>query len=176
MKRAELEIGKVYAYSRYGNPTAVYQIGGFIIDSLDPVRKYGRTGSTLPEVIGRYTDKDGKPMTEPDKTTTIALRKILGEYLPIKHDLELREKNQQIARLEKQIASKEMERLIEDKHELITKYLGVSKYSLKNLYNGKVEIELNINQFKSLAIALSNLKWYEDKAEADRKAREEVAA
>lgn len=177
MKRAELEVGKVYAYSRYANPTATYQIGGFIIDSLEPVRKYGKTGPTIPEVTGRYTDKDGNPTAEPDRTTTIALRRLIGDYLVTKHSLELAEKNREIARLEKTIKSKEVQQIIDERHELFTERLGINKYNLSNRYNGKVEIELTLDQFKSLAVALANLKWYERqaelRAEEERKAREE---
>lgn len=170
MKRAELEIGKVYAYSRYANPTKPYQIGGFIIDSLEPVLKYGNRGSTLPEVRGRYTDKYGNP-TEGDKPTTMALRRIIGDYLTIKHDLELTEKNREIAQLKKSIRTKEVTELIEKNHQLYKRNTsdsydsehktGISFYRLNNRYDGTVNIELNLDQFKNLTHRLNRLELLE---------------
>lgn len=174
MKRSELEIGKVYAYSRTTDPSNIYQIDGFIIDSLDTQKDW--RGRPTQEVKGRFTDKDGNPKDSP---ATAPLRRLIGEYLPIKHDLEIREKNKQIAQLNKQIASTQISGLIEKHHELITKRMDINYYDIRNQYDGRATITLNADQLQKLIWAFQSLNRHEEHAQAReterlRKAYEET--
>lgn len=161
MKRSELEIGKVYAYSRYANPTSAYEIDGFIIDSLDLQKDW--RGRPTQEVKGRFTDKDGNPKDSP---ATAPLRRLIGEYLPLKHDLELRAKNKEIARLNREIASTKVEGLITKYGEVITSRLDIQTYDIRNQYDGRATITLNADQFQKLVWTFQALDRHEEYAQA----------
>jgi len=161
MKRSELEVGKVYAYSRYANPTSVYQIDGFMVDSLE-VRKDWR-GNTIQEVKGRFTDQFGKP--KENGTTTAPLRRLIGDYLMMRHDLELRAKNKEIAQLKQQIESKKMNEIIDKHHELITTRLGIRQWDIRNQYDGRATITLDTDQMYKLVWAFQALKRHEEHAQ-----------
>jgi hypothetical protein len=161
MKRNELEIGKVYAYSRNQEPTSTYHISGFIVDSLEPVKDW--RGNTKPEVRGRFTDHNGNPKeTDP---TNAPLRRLIGDYLSTRHDLELREKNREIAQLNKQIESTKMLNLIERHHETVTKRLEMNRYDIYNNYDGKATITFNTKQFDRLISAFQALDRHERHAQ-----------
>lgn len=167
MKRSELEIGKVYAYSRSTNPTNLYEIEGFIVDSLDPTPDWrGRTNPQ--EITGRFTDTSGNPKPS---TTTANTRRLVGDYLTLKHDLEIRDKNKQIAQLNKQIASTQVEGLIKTHHELITNRLDINFYDIRNQYDGKATITLNADQFNKLIWAFQALNRHEDYAKEQERIR-----
>lgn len=166
MKRAELEIGKVYAYSRHSVPTSVYQIDGFIVDSLDAQKDW--RGNTIQEVKGRFTDRNGVPK---ESSATAPLRRLVGDYLLMKHDLEMREKNKEIAQLKKEIASKQMTELIDKHHELITNKLDIKKWDIHNNYDGRATITLDYDQFHRLVWAFQALNRHEEQARLDEQAR-----
>lgn len=160
MKRSELEIGKVYAYSRTAEPKSVYEIDGFIVDSLEFAKDW--RGKTIQEVKGRFTDKNGNPKESP---ATAPLRRLIGDYLPLKHDLELRAKNREIAQLKKEIESKKMAEVIDKHHELITTKLGINRYDIRNQYDGIVSITLNTDQLYKLVWAFQALARHEEHAQ-----------
>lgn len=166
MKRAELEIGKVYAYSRYSSPTSVYQIDGFIVDSLDAQKDW--RGNTIQEVKGRFTDRNGVPK---ESSATAPLRRLVGDYLLMKHDLEMREKNREIAQLNKQIASTQIEGLIKNHTELITKRIDIKSYDIRNNYDGKAVITLDAKQFQNLVWAFKRLERQDEQSRLDEQAR-----
>jgi len=169
MKRSELEIGKVYAYSRTTNPTSVYQIDGFIVDSLDFAKDW--RGNTIQEVKGRFTDRNGNPKESP---ATAPLRRLIGDYLYLKHDLELRAKNREIAQLKKEIESKKMSEVIDKHAELITTKLDINKYDIRNNYDGRATITLNTDQLYKLVWAFQALNRHEEhsqRLEAERLAK-----
>lgn len=170
MKRSELEVGKIYAYSRESNPKSLYQLDGFIVDSLEPQKDW--RGNTIQEVKGRFTDRNGVPKESP---ATAPLRRLIGDYLLMKHDLEIRAKNKEIADLNKRIKSKEMEELIESKHALITERLKVNRYDLRNNYDGRAVLTLEIEHLRNLCWDLERLARYEKQAELDEQARREKA-
>lgn len=160
MKRSELEIGKVYAYSRTAEPKSVYEIDGFIVDSLDFAKDW--RGKTIQEVKGRFTDKNGNPKESP---ATAPLRRLIGDYLSLKHDLEIRAKNREIARLNKQIASTRVEGLINKHHEVISSRIKIDRYDIRNNYDGKAVITLNADQLQSLVWAFQALDRHEEHAQ-----------
>ena len=167
MKRSELEIGKVYAYSRNNNPTSPYEIEGFIVDSLDPKPDWrGRTNPQ--EITGRFTDSNGNPK---QSTTTANTRRLVGDYLTIKHDLEIRQKNKEIARLNKEIASNKMSELIKTHQELITSRLDINFYDIRNQYDGRATITLTAPQFQKLIWAFQALNRHEDYAKEQERIR-----
>lgn len=161
MKRSELEIGKVYAYSRTADPKSLYEIDGFIIDSLDLQKDW--RGRPTQEVKGRFTDRNGTPKDSP---ATAPLRRLIGEYLPIKHDLEIRQKNREIARLNKQIASTQIEGLLTKHTELITSRIDISQFDIRNQYDGRATITLNADQLQKLIWAFQSLNRHEEYAQA----------
>lgn len=161
MKRSELEIGKVYAYSRTADPKSLYEIDGFIIDSLDLQKDW--RGRPTQEVKGRFTDRNGNPKDSP---VTAPLRRLIGEYLPIKHDLEIRQKNREIARLNKQIASTQIEGLLTKHTELITSRIDISQFDIRNQYDGRATITLNADQLQKLIWAFQSLNNHEEYAQA----------
>lgn len=171
MKRSELEIGKVYAYSRTTNPTSTYHVSGFIIDSLEVPQNW--RGNAKQEVRGRFTKDDGT--TNPDtQATSVNIRKLIGEYLPIRHNLEIREKNREIVRLNNQIASTQIEALIKANHELIEKRLGIKYYEIKSNYEGKATITVSAKQLQALTIDLRSLERYEEAERLEQQKRYEA--
>jgi hypothetical protein len=160
MKRSELEIGKVYAYSRTAEPKSVYEIDGFIVDSLEFAKDW--RGKTIQEVKGRFTDKNGNPKESP---ATAPLRRLIGDYLPLKHDLELRAKNREIARLNREIASTRVEGLINKHAELITERIKIDRYDIRNNYDGRAVITLNADQLQELVWAFQALNRHEEHAQ-----------
>lgn len=170
MKRSELEIGKVYAYSRNANPTSTYQIDGFIVDSLEFAKDW--RGNTVQEVSGRFTDRDGKPKDSP---ATAPLRRLIGEYLPLKHDLELREKNKEIARLNREIASTKINELITRHQELIASRIDIQTYDIRNNYDGKAILTLSADQLQKLVWAFQSLDRHEEYAQQRETERRQQA-
>lgn len=164
MKRSELEIGKVYAYSRYQDPTNIWHIDGFIVESLEPVKDW--RGNNKQEVRGRFTDKNGNPKDYQTDQTSVNIRRLIGDYLPLKHDLELKEKNKEIARLNKQIASTRVEGLINKHAELITERIKIERYDIKNTYDGRATITLNADKLQELIWAFQALNRHEEYAQA----------
>lgn len=172
MKRAELEIGKVYAYSRTTDPTSTYQVSGFIVDSLEIPDSW--RGNAKQEVRGRFTDSEGNVKDDNTSQTNVNIRKLIGEYLPIRHNLEIREKNREIARLNNQIANTQIEALIKANHELIKKRLGVGYYEIRSNYEGKATMTLNAKQLQSLTIDLRSLERYEEAERLEQQKRYEA--
>jgi hypothetical protein len=170
MKRSEIEVGKIYAYSRNTNPTSAYQIDGFIVDSLEFAKDW--RGNTIQEVKGRFTDRNGVPK---ESNATAPLRRLIGDYLLMKHDLEIREKNREIAHLNKRIKSKEIEELIESKHALITERLKVRRWDLRNNYDGKAVLTLEVEHLRNLCWDLERLARYEEQFEKEEAERREKA-
>lgn len=169
MKRSEIEIGKVYAHSRNAEPTRSYEVAGFVVENFDPVKDW-RGNVKQQEVNGRFTDDKGNP--KPDAPlVAVSLRRLIGDFLPIKHDLEIRAKNKEIAELNKRIKAKEMEQMIEDKHALISERLKVSRWDLRSLYDGRATLTLNTEQLRRLAWDLERLARLDKQAELDEQAR-----
>jgi hypothetical protein len=160
MKRSELEIGKVYAYSRTAEPKSVYEIDGFIVDSLEFAKDW--RGKTIQEVKGRFTDKNGNPKESP---ATAPLRRLIGDYLPLKHDLELRAKNKEIARLNREIASTRVEGLINKHAEIIVERLKINRYDIRNNYDGRATITLTAEQLQTLVWEFQALTRHEEHAQ-----------
>ena len=96
---------------------------------------------------------------------------MIGEYLPLKHDLELREKNEEIARLNKRIASTQIEGLITKYHEVITERIGIGYYDIRNQYDGRATITLNADQLQKLIWAFQALNRHEDYAKEQERIR-----
>jgi hypothetical protein len=170
MKRAELQIGKVYAYSRYSVPTSVYQIDGFMVDDLEFAKDW--RGNTIQEVKGRFTDQYGNPKESP---STAPLRRLVGDYLLMRHDLELREKNKEIARLKKEIESKQIAELMDKHSELITSRIQIQSYDIRNNYDGRATITLNSDQFRNLVWAFQALGRHEEHAQQRETERRQKA-
>jgi hypothetical protein len=172
MKRSELEIGKVYAYSREARPTRSYDITGFIVDIIEAPKDW--RGKQIQTVKGRFTDKFGNPTTEDVGSREAPLRRLIAEYLPLKHDLELRDKNYEIERLKSQIAATKMEGLIKNYGGIINKRIGLESYTIRNQYDGRATITLNTDQFSELVWAFQALDRHEEHAqrqEAERLAK-----
>jgi hypothetical protein len=169
MKKSDIEIGKVYAYSRTATPDSTYQVSGFVVDSLDIPESW--RGNAKQEVKGRFTKSDGT-IQEDANFTNVNIRKLIGEYLPIRHDLELREKNREISRLNQQIATTKIEGIIKAHAEVITKRLEIKYYDIRNTYDGKATITLTAQSLQELVRAFQSLDRYEEQAERERAERQ----
>jgi hypothetical protein len=163
MKRSEIEIGKVYAYSRTAEPKSPYEISGFVVESLEPVKDW--RGNIKQEVKGKFTNPDGTLKTHESDSTTVNIRKLIGDYLSLKHDLEIRAKNREIAQLNKQIASTRVEGLINKHAEIITQRIKIDRYAIRNNYDGKAVITLTADQLQELVWAFQALARHEEHAQ-----------
>lgn len=172
MKKSDIEIGKVYAYTRHQNPTSTYHISGFVVESLTPAKDW-RGNINSQEVSGRFTKSDGT--INPDANqTNVNIRRLIGEYLPLKHELEIRDKNKEIARLNQQIASTQIEGLIKANSELIAKRLDIKSYDIRNTYEGRATITLNASQFQRLVWDFKSLERHDEAERIEQQKRYEA--
>jgi hypothetical protein len=169
MKKAELELGKVYAYSTRKDPDRMYQVSAIAITDLDPKLNWADTKGS---VQGNYIKSNG----EVGATAKFLPRYIIGDYAQIKHQFEIDEKNREIAQLKKTIETKKAEETIARYKDIFTneETYKVHSYYIKNMYNGNVSIELTNDQFASIAIDLKSLARYRAEEEAKRQAEWEA--
>lgn len=168
MKKSELEIGKVYAYSTKQNPDRLWEISAFKIVDLDPQISWRETKGT---VAGHYVDRNGEVGTTLVK---VLPRFIIGDYQEWKHSLEIRQKNREIAELKRTIEVKRVhDKIAQHKDIFIEKY-QVQSYKISNGYDGKVKIELTADQFNDIAYDLKRYKTILDREEAQRQAEYEA--
>ena len=169
MKKSEIEIGKVYAYSTRQNPDRLYQISAMTVTDLNPKLNWADTKGS---VQGNYIKSDG----EAGSSGKFLPRYIIGDYAELKHQFEIDEKNREIAQLKKTIETKKAEETIARYKDIFTneETYKVHSYYIKNMYNGKIKIELTHDQFASIAIDLRALARYRAEEEAKRQAEYEA--
>ena len=165
MKKSEIEIGKVYAYSTRQNPDRLYQISAMTVTDLNPKLNWADTKGS---VQGNYIKSDG----EAGSSGKFLPRYIIGDYAELKHQFEIDEKNREIAQLKKTIETKKAEESIARYKDIFTneETYKIHSYYIKNMYNGRVTIELTHDQFASIAIDLRRYNQILKEEQAKRQA------
>ena len=164
MKRNELEIGKVYAYSTYTfTPTRAYEIKPVVIHDTE-LNKFHKG-----EVQVKSIDKDGNIGETPYWVNT---RKIVGKYQETLHEFQLAEKNAEINRLKKEIREREnrdtIERLVPE-----WKDYGVSRWDIHLDGTDQVKVTIKLDQLKAVT---DILRWYPLTAQRLEEVRAELDA
>lgn len=163
MKKSELEIGKVYAYSTKPNPDRIYQISAFKVADLDP--KLGWSDSKG-SVAGNYINSNG----ELGAYVKLLPRYIIGDYQEWKHRLELRSKDREIAELKRSIEMKKAQEVKNTYTPVFTDIYKVKSWEISADYNGKMKIELTHSQFTDIARDLKRYNIILEEEQAKRQA------
>lgn len=159
MKRNELKDGAVVAYKRERTDRPDYIYKGIV---RNPEENGGyRNGGKLSVRLEIPTEREDLP----NGFIWVQLWQIMGDYDTAKAELELRQANQKIARLEREIKDRE----IRDKMKRLAPIfaaLGIREYAIRKDYKGSdITITMTPEQFDTIANQLRLHPIIEDQNE-----------
>lgn len=154
MKRNDLQIGKTYAHSRSSEPSMLYEITEFLVESTEPNKSHPQ------DVVGRFVKKDG---TISDRTT-VSLRRLIGDYKTVRHQLEIIEKNEEIRRLRREVEFEKSKQALSEYKEVFVKNYDIADYKIERNYNGTIGMTLSAFEFSRIGQSLANLKGIMERA------------
>lgn len=159
MKRAELTDGMIVAYKRERTDYPDYIHKGIV---RTPEENGGyRNGGKLSVKLELPNRLDGTP----NGTIWVQLWQIMGDYDTAKAQLDLREANRKIARLEREIKDRE----IRDKMKRLAPIfaaLGIREYNIRKEFKGSdITITMTPEQFDTIADQLRLHPIIEDQNE-----------
>lgn len=167
MKKSELTVGKVYAYSRKTVQEYSWDIAGFIVDDLDPKLAWKEPKGSI---AGRFVKSDGTPQ---ENQTKVLPRFIVGDFEVVKLKLENREANRKIAQLNTEIANSNVRTFLDMNSKELAELLELkSTYYIANNYKGQITITLTAGEAQDL---LRKLRGVDNLKESLRMLRNELA-
>ncbi len=156
MKRNELTDGMVVAVKRERTdyPTSIYK--GIV---RNPEENGGyRNGGKLSVKI---EIDNGRP-EDPNPTMWVQLWQIIGDYDTAKAELDLREANRKIARLEREIQDRKIRDTMERYVPIFTA-LGIRSYNIRKEFKGSdITITMTPEQYESVALYLKQYPILEE--------------
>jgi hypothetical protein len=156
MKRAELTDGLVVAIKRERTdyPTSIYK---GIVRNPEQNGGYRNGGKLSVKVeIPNYMENT------PNGTMWVQLWQIIGDYDTAKAELDLRQANRQIARLEREITDRKIRDTMERYAPIFTA-LGIRNYNIRKEFKGSdITITMTPEQYESVALYLKQYPMLEE--------------